>query len=151
MIILSPTKKTMNLTDFPMVSINTCLHSIVRKNRIIPLLFFHLSPRFRWRLGNASILQSPKLVESAFKLSPVRRLLAEVRICWEGVEVGGLGHGWMLAGLFLAVGWMVTGVVDINSSWKKTPSFCNCENTGYLKNCQGFFWLRIFTNSKGSL
>lgn len=106
----------MNLTDFPMVSINTCLHSIVRKNRIIPLLFFHLSPRFRWRLGNASILQSPKLVESAFKLSPVRRLLAEVRICWEGVEVGGLGHGWMLAGLFLAVGWMVTGVVDINSS-----------------------------------
>lgn len=35
-------------------------------------------PRFRWRLGDASILQSPKLVDSAFKLSPVRRALAEV-------------------------------------------------------------------------
>lgn len=56
-------------------------------------------------------------MESAFKLSPVRRLLAEVRI-WEGVILGG---GWRVrawvdvVGCFL-FGWMVTGVVDINSS-----------------------------------
>lgn len=37
-----------------------------------------LGHRFRWRLGDASVLRSPRLVDSAFKLSPVRRALAEV-------------------------------------------------------------------------
>ena len=45
------------------------------------------------------------------------------------------------------VGWAVFGCW-LDGDWcgwhkqflkKKTPSFCNCENTGYLKNCQGFF------------
>lgn len=48
---------------------------------------------FRWRLGDASILQSPKLVDSAFKLSPVRRALAEAGAQPDTVLLQGVATG----------------------------------------------------------
>eukprot|EP00434_Breviolum_minutum_P035844 symbB.v1.2.031743.t1/scaffold3487.1/size55659/6 len=60
--------------------------------------------QFRWRLGNASILQSPKLVESAFKLSPVRRLLAEAGAQPDTVLLRGVATGRTTVGANLTIG-----------------------------------------------
>ncbi|CAE7863698.1 GB210 [Symbiodinium microadriaticum] len=62
--------------------------------------------QFRWRIGDESILQRPKLVDSAFKLSPVRRALAEAGADPDTVLLRGVATGRTTVGANLTVAGM---------------------------------------------
>ncbi|CAJ1373846.1 unnamed protein product [Effrenium voratum] len=59
--------------------------------------------QFRWRIGDSSVLKSPKLVDSAFKLSPVRRFLAEAGVQPDTVLLQGISTGRTTVGANLTI------------------------------------------------
>ncbi|CAE7203349.1 Nup210l [Symbiodinium natans] len=58
---------------------------------------------FRWHIGDAAVLQRPKLVDSAFKLSPVRRALVEAGADPDMVLLRGVATGRTTVGANLTV------------------------------------------------